>query len=254
MSYLSLLDTACIFEILVRLSYRDLRSILIMNPCLYRITNSKHFNQEWKKHNIKVVETKFDNGFTLKAETDKEGITHGTSYDYSPTGVLWFQKEYIQGKVVSVCEWPNQCFVRRDYIYFNNMTYRISEVRHAETNDLISRALHRDSYRTGLEWEHSTRGSIVLCDYGPDTRTEVRVQWFPNGNMEYMRTNIKECRWWQNGVKRFDKPLKNGILHGLSKQWNEHGMLTHSAEYINGKMINHAEYVNYFRWFIDRRL
>lgn len=236
-SYLSLLDSACLFELLIRLSYPDLRSILAVNPRLYRITNTKLFNETWKKYNITIVETKFVNGFTLKAETDMFGIKHGTSYDYGQTGDLWFQKEYIQGKIVSVCEWPNQCIVRRDYVYFDGVTYKISEVRHAETNDLISRSLQRDSYRAGSEWEYSASGSISLWNYALYSYSEpsLRVLWFPSGIMHYMRTKLKECCWWPSGIKRYDNPLNvHGRPHGIAREWNEQGELTRSVKYNDG--------------------
>ena len=49
LTYLNLLDFASLFEVLIRLPYQDLRSVLAAKPWLYRITEQYTFSNRMEE-------------------------------------------------------------------------------------------------------------------------------------------------------------------------------------------------------------
>lgn len=233
-SYLSLLDTSCLFEFLSRLPYPDLRNLLSIKPSLYKITNTELFDEEWKKHNIKVVAT----GVREKIDIDTLGISHGSKYKYNvDNNTLWSREEYFQGKCVSTCEWIRDCVKRVTYVYLGTDTYDIVEYIRVDDSTLITRFMYKNKVRNGVDWEYED-DSIILIDYGSDGKMRYMVAWYPTGELMCMVTKTKTLGWDITGIKRHDISRRHNLNHGPAIAWDERGNHVETIYYKDGLRVN----------------
>ena len=231
-SYLSLLDTSCLFEFLSRLPYPDLRNLLSIKPSLYKITNTELFDEEWKKHNIKVVAT----GVREKTDVDTLGWAHGNKYKHGENNKLWVTEKYFQGKCISTCEWMDNCIKRQTNVYLGNDTYELFEIK-LEDDTLITRFAHRNKVRYGIDWRYEDE-SISLVDYGSNGKLDYMVMWYPTGELMCMVTKTKTLEWDITGIKRHDISRRNNLNHGPAIEWDEHGNHIETIYYKNGLQVN----------------
>lgn len=240
-TYLSLLDTSCLFEFLVRLPYPDLRSILVVKPALYRITNSEHFDMMWKKYNITVRVSK--DVIITTEEIDTLGLKHGYVRKYGYNNVMYEESFYVQDKIWSCTRWyrdddgnyiePKQIHTYIQYSYSPDKSNEndTSEITDYNLDGSIQERIStRNGLRHGISMGYHDDTGIYIRDYHKGQLG----RWFnfyPNGHLcsmtDYrpMRT-FTSYHFHENGKKRREIPHKNGKPYGFEKQWNDQGELT----------------------------
>lgn len=84
MSRLDLLNRDCLFEIGVRAHYPDLVNLCQVKPELKDISISPHFQEQWRKHNIRMEFKLIDIFHREDRKVDRRGHRHGLCRDYNP--------------------------------------------------------------------------------------------------------------------------------------------------------------------------
>lgn len=211
-TYFDLLDNASIFELLLRLSYTSLQNLLEAYPKLKIITvNNTYFDENWKKHNIKVEKGEFQTGWAewckYTAEIDiTNGLKHGlyTIYDCD-THHVRKTKHYIQDKrhgvettyndknvVVYQVNWSNDKKQGVAHIYdrYGNLKQTLPYV--LDLKEGISR-FYKENKR-------------CLIEYRKDK---------PHG---------KVISWFENGQRAAEETYRNGVTHGRVVEWYRTGI------------------------------
>jgi antitoxin component YwqK of YwqJK toxin-antitoxin module len=243
-TYLSILDSASLFELLVRLPYNSLRNILSARPCLYRITNSKLFNIEWKKHNIKIVIEKIAAyEICSKEVTNDQKVRHGTTSIYTRER-LQSEYEYIQGRPIKGIEWHSSWPKSLDinYVYIGEDTYKLKTCWTVDGR-ISSRYMLKNDFYHGSVMTSDANGELALIEYVGGSLTGVHFEWFSTGQLKYMKTKgqskgvFKFSQYHPNGVKASQGSTLWGYIHGRYQQWDQVGKLFEDEHYAHGNPI-----------------
>ena len=230
-TYLSMLDSACLFELLVRVSYPELRNLLVIKPRLYRITNSEHFQKEWKKYNIKLVINSKWVGQSVEAEMDSAGFYHGVVRAYR-NNFCYKETTYVQGIPMTSIRYDNDRTLVTEVIYTHIGDDKYVSKTLWSNGQIFSRYLFKNKNLHGLNVDHDADGRIKLCEYIDGIVHHPYVRWFDNGQIEFMmarRVNKDKdvynfTRWFINGnISQRGSQDRHNRLRGRFQSWNEVG-------------------------------
>lgn len=228
-SYLSLLDQACLFELLVRLRYPDLRNLLIIQPSLYKITNTPLFSETWKKYNIKLVIDSKWVGESVEAEMDSVGFYHGVVRAYR-NNICYKETNYIQGTPMTSIRYDdNKTLITEvTYTYIGYDKYESKTVW--SNGEICATYLIKNKNLHGLNVDYQADGRIKLCEYIDGIAQPPYVNWFDNSQREFMmarRVNkdvYNFTRWFINGnISQRGSQDRHNRLRGRFQSWNEVG-------------------------------
>ena len=52
--------------------------------------------------------------------------------------------------------------------------------------------------------------------------------------IENMENVLEETEFYESGIKKSEKHFKNGIEHGIRKEWDEDGKITFRGNFVDG--------------------
>jgi antitoxin component YwqK of YwqJK toxin-antitoxin module len=245
---LSLLDTACLFELLVRLPYPDLRNILALKHYLYRLTNTPYFEEKWKKHNITMKVFKDDTNNTITQEVDSLGLKHGYARNYNYENKLHEESFYVQDKIWSSTTWSGhemKLYIRyrKEFSYIGNDC--ISQTTKYDVDGTtIGKWASKNAKRHGLTWLYYDDGRIAIEEYDDGLASGRWIIFNSNGQLSlltwftsYTSTSYTSYNFFDNGKKWKEVRFKYGLLHGITKVWNQAGELVEQKQYENGVVV-----------------
>ena len=238
-SYLSLLDDACLFELLVRLHYEDLVNMCRTYNSLYKITCNTYFQESWNEYNITIQVITGPRGEVVcHKPVDRLNKIHGTRLDYDD-GKLYEQIEYIQdliqGRIIYGA-------------YYDKYEPHVNDLRHGVTvYQYDSGNKHYFPYVNGvfhgLQRAYCIGGECFIQELNGGDRHGLYFAWHENGaryrRVRYVRGHEsgKCVEWYNSGVKQSEYYYKNGVFHGSFKAWNSNGEVTMDSQYVDGKLV-----------------
>jgi hypothetical protein len=213
MDYLNLLDKSSSFELLVRLHYSDLQSIIIAHPELFRLTQSDHFRDRWKLYNIHTIEENIGEFIPNQAivEVDRLGNRHGLARVGNKKTL-----SYVNGLLHGLeIDYHDRGKVRMKTYWHNGLKQGTST--HYRDDGSV--------YETIMFVNGKRHGPTIKYSAGEITWQE----WF-NGTR-----HGKFFEWYSNGGRSRESTTTNGILDGIHRHWNNQGQLR--GKYINTSFL-----------------
>lgn len=240
LTYLNLLDFASLFELLVLLSYSDLRSMLAAKPWLYRITNTNLFSESWKKRHIILQINKKANGYRFEIEVDStNNLRHGT-YRVYIDDFCYSETEYIQGNPMTSSERHPNGFVMSETTYssIGEVSYGSRTVWREDGRLLCIAPLKHGGYH-GPVFHYEQDGQIKLQEYSHGIGGKTQVIWHDNGQIAFMKTRSVSkdihnfIRFHRNGVKAMQSTQGPSGYAAHYQRWDEAGILIEDRHYNN---------------------
>lgn len=241
MSYLSLLDRSSLFELLVRLHYEDLVNICKTRNFLYRITCTSHFQESWKKYNLKEITfSGHEVTATVYTSVDRLGKRHGKATVITPDGFKTEEYEYCQGKIDGIhkswCE--NGAFEQTPYV--NGLRHGLQITHYNQSYSKYTSYVN--GVLNGLMKCCYPNGAIDLYNYKNNLKHGKIFYWDSVGTLGSIisyQNGIKHGRQielWENGVKKKDYMMSQGELCGSFMVWNKDGTLADHEIYDKSKL------------------
>lgn len=239
-TYLDLLDSSTIFELLVRLHYQDLIAICKIYCSLYKITTTSFFQEEWKTYNIRTVTWQKDESTYISMELDRTNLRHGTYREYIENGIVLLETNYIQDyKHGSEVKWNNDEENKlRSVESFRNGQLHGKCIYYGEDGNIqelsyvngISDGVHRDIMADGMIKISQTKGGIPHGKW---------IQFHSNGVIAhvtyYGRPEYTATSWFDNARKQREFTYANNTMHGYYRTWDINGELELDLRYNNGQ-------------------
>lgn len=247
MSYLSLLDVSSLFQLLVRLHYKDLWNLCKTYNFLYRIICTSHFQESWKEYNITTVnETHPPNLIRYVWNVDRLGGKHGPSYKYYGDNLL-AEYNYIQGELDG---WITERFhnkMEEQQLYSEGEF--IGQITTYSTGTIIIYCYnHSNLYAMNKSYGSD---EIVWIQYRSNSLHGKAYKWYVNGAFKAIH-NYKngaefglQMKFHENGRKHqeyhvspTDSKVYNIIVNGPFREWDESGKLIIDKWYVQGHVVN----------------
>lgn len=192
----------------------------------YRISN--YFNNKLNGESI----TYYPNGTILWHNYYTHDKEHGTSNHYDENGVWRSSTTYDNGNYICqrqkiICNRPNGNTITTDaYDYIvNNVGFK-----------------HIIRYYNGIKCKDS------VCCYGNKDKpqTTSTIQFYPNGNIEYIKRPGYIRRYYDNNINSLKciTYYKGGRKHGPYQEYNERKQLIYDILYESDNMIM-RKYIDY---------
>lgn len=129
---------------------------------------------------------------------------------------------------------------KSDAYYYRVLIKKLSKERYLVQDFFISGKKLTDPYiLTDGKLEYTDNEDVThLNNYYPIEGA--RIVWSESGNKEietHYENNMPTDTWieyFENGQKKSENHYKDGVLHGISKIWNEQGVLTGECSYDHG--------------------
>jgi antitoxin component YwqK of YwqJK toxin-antitoxin module len=200
-TYLSFLDHASSFHLLIRLHYEDLMNLCKIRPYLWKLVYTPWFQEKWKEYNITTVENETKSDLR---EIDRLGRKHGrvvVVYERDLSG-----KEQIYSN--NVLQWSqlkdNYGSTTVTYTYLDRDVYKREIVEHCDGER--SYICYKNNLRHGLTRFCDTASGWTWVSFVNGKQHGLAVRWFPNGTRQYMgrmendRWLGTHYRWLINGI------------------------------------------------------
>jgi antitoxin component YwqK of YwqJK toxin-antitoxin module len=252
MSYLKLLDDACLFSLLVRLHYPDLINICKAYNKLYKISVTPWFQSEWVAYNIKVIT---ECGYDRQAMThrlicvvrhicvDRLGKNHGKSISYvESTCVILRSENYIHGKQNGLTTCYNRwepsdegADIRFDVNYTDGKKHGLCIVE--KLNGTFKYQVFVDGLLNGLCRTHHSDGRRTFKEFVNGIQHGKYIKWFSNGAIHSKATKVNNQKtgryveFFNNGQKDLEYTKRDGQFVGSYKTWLRDGTLLDEIMY-----------------------
>ena len=195
---MNLLDKSSLFELLIRLDYTELQSLLRAYPKkLYRITNGDHFNNAWNKYNLRTFGWINETGDKVVTEYDRHDLKHGVETVYIDH-VKFSTTQYSQDK---------QHGLTRHW-YANGTLYSCVTFVDGQRNG-SAYGYQRDG---SLDWVRSYKNNLLdgLCKtYNSDTQNTTWTGYKSN------KAHGKSYWFYDNGQLYCEFTYVDGVRHGV---------------------------------------
>ena len=155
-----LLDMASLFQILVRLHYPDLLNMVQARPYLTRVIQTKHFQNEWNKYNLRLEIINQDN--TWIRQIDRLNKKHGH------------------------CVVRNARFILSDTQYIQDIIHGIEYTYHDMTGSKKSEINYANGVKCGVSTYYNVDGSLHQSyEYVNGAITGQVLKYFHGANIVY---------------------------------------------------------------------
>ena len=223
-----MLDTPSLYEVLLRLHYPDLINICRSRSYLYKITCTPHFQDEWKKYNIRTTIA----NPTHTAEVDRLGLNHGNRVERYRDGSIAGVYPYVQAALHgnSVQYFKDGRILRKTFVNGTENGCRTHEdpdgvYSYENYSNGQCHGLWRFYAEDWIRWRENEYGQIsgkvilwngnggfsYIETYKQGKKIGKQIYWYPNGQKKKeMITDIhgdsysNYCEWYENGNKKIE--------------------------------------------------
>jgi antitoxin component YwqK of YwqJK toxin-antitoxin module len=202
-TYFALLDKSSLFEILIRMHYPDVETILIARPYLKDIVKTNHFEIEWTKYNVSASEKhyKFDKSVIVE-ERDRLGELHGSTSIYWVGSGLKIE-QYKQGLLHgNIKVWSSNGILIEDSRWAEGAKEGLDRTWR-DDGTLVQSCLFKHNKLNGVSTYYHNDGGITIAEYLNDFFHGCVVAWYANGQRESIRRCING-KLREHTVKKWD--------------------------------------------------
>jgi antitoxin component YwqK of YwqJK toxin-antitoxin module len=229
-TYLSLLDDASLFSLLLRLHYPDLVNLCKSHNYLYKITCTTWFQKEWKRYNIqtRIGYKDEDKSYKVEIDVDRLGNTHGKVTIYDKNNKMIKQYACVQNVVngLYIERIANQ--MGKDACVVDGLAHGLTTQYHSDCTEYIS---YRGGIRHGITRRYYPDDNVSnLEDYTDGLQHGIQIDWWSHGEIAHIsyykkgKRHGKETWWYSDGKIRRQSYHREGRLIS-TQEWNMQGQL-----------------------------